>query len=126
MTALADDVEAERTALAELLMAVGPSARTACGDWSALDLAAHLVSEERFGGVLTFVGRSLAVRGVLPIMPGAVEKALRRERRHDFETLIKRLRRPLPRLLLRPQTAPVSVIAHQHHHLNQRLTEPGT
>jgi hypothetical protein len=63
---IVDDIAAERAALAESLSAVGPSAPTARGDWTALDLAAHLVSEERLGGVLTFLGRSLAARGLSP------------------------------------------------------------
>jgi hypothetical protein len=42
-----DDVEAERAMLADSLEAVGPQARTACGDWTAFDLAAHVVAGER-------------------------------------------------------------------------------
>jgi uncharacterized protein (TIGR03083 family) len=113
---IADDVEAERAAVADSLSAVGPLARTACGDWTAFDLAAHLVSAERLG-VLTFVLRSLAVRGVSAVhaMPG-VEMVMRRERGHGFETLIDRLRRPSPRLLLRPQVAPVTLFEFWLHH----------
>jgi hypothetical protein len=43
------DIALERAALTKSLIAVGPAAPTACGDWTALDLAAHLVSEERLG-----------------------------------------------------------------------------
>ena len=123
---IADDVEAERAAVAESLSAVGPLARTACGDWTAFDLAAHLVSAERLS-VLTFVLRSLAVRGVsgstasraaysAVARPEAVEMVMRCERRHGFETLIDRLRRPSPRLLLRPQVAPVTLFEFWMHH----------
>jgi hypothetical protein len=42
---IVDDIAAERAALVESLSALGPSARTACGNWTALDLAAHLVSK---------------------------------------------------------------------------------
>jgi uncharacterized protein (TIGR03085 family) len=115
--AIADDIAAERGAVVESLTAAGPLAPTACGDWTALDLAAHLVSEERLGGVLTFVGRSLAVRGISPAArPEAVESFIRRERRHSFETLIDRLRRPTPWLLLRPQIAPVALFEFWTHH----------
>jgi len=120
------DVEAERAAVAESLSAVGPLARTACGDWTAFDLAAHLVSAERLA-VLTFVLRSLLVRGVsgstasraaywAVARPEAVEMVMRCERRHCFETLIDRLRRPSPRLLLRPQVAPVTLFEFWTHH----------
>ena len=112
---IADDVEAERAAVAESLSAVGPLACTACGDWTAFDLAAHLVSAERLG-VLTFVLRSLVVRGVTGRFPEAVEMVMRCERRHGFETLIDRLRRPSPRLLLRPQVAPVTLFEFWTHH----------
>jgi hypothetical protein len=105
---------------------VGPLARTACGDWTAFDLAAHLVSAERLS-VLTFVLRSLAVRGVsgstasraaysAVARPEAVEMVMRCERRHGFETLIDRLHRPSPRLLPRPQVAPVTLFEFWMHH----------
>ncbi|MBM4708683.1 maleylpyruvate isomerase family mycothiol-dependent enzyme, partial [Rhodococcus hoagii] len=37
----------ERHALVESMRAVGPDAPTLCGDWTARDLAAHLVLRER-------------------------------------------------------------------------------
>jgi uncharacterized protein (TIGR03085 family) len=37
----------ERAALVETMRAVGPDAPTLCGDWTARDLAAHLVVRER-------------------------------------------------------------------------------
>lgn len=46
---VAADIESERTALTKSLTTVGASAPTACGNWTAFDLAAHLVSEERLG-----------------------------------------------------------------------------
>lgn len=117
MRKIVDDAEAERAAVAESLTTVGPSARTACGDWTAFDLAAHLAAEERLGGVLTFVIRSLALRGAsLPSRPEVAYTVIRRERRHGFETLIDRLRRPSPRLLLRPQMAPVALFEFWMHH----------
>jgi uncharacterized protein (TIGR03083 family) len=117
ITAMMDDIAAERAAVVDSLSALGPSARTACGAWTALDLAAHLVSEERLGGVLTFLGRSLAARGLSPAAsPNAVESFIRRERGHGFEALIDRLRRPTPALLLRPQMAPVTLFEYWTHH----------
>ncbi len=37
----------ERLALCDLFLEVGPDAPTLCGDWTARDLAAHLVMRER-------------------------------------------------------------------------------
>src|SRR5689334_25256461 len=37
----------ERHALVDTMRAVGPDAPTLCGDWTARDLAAHLVIRER-------------------------------------------------------------------------------
>lgn len=114
---IAEDVEAERAALAESLIEAGASARTACGEWTALDLAAHLAAEERIGGVTTFVARSLVVRGVsVAGTPQLVDSAIRLERRHGFAALIDRLRRPIPRLLLRPRVAPLALFEYWTHH----------
>jgi uncharacterized protein (TIGR03085 family) len=117
MLAIADDVEAERAAIVTSLGGVGPSARTACGDWTAFDLAAHLVSQERLGGVGAFAIRFLGMRGVpVTVNPVAVARFVRRERRHGFEALLDRLRHPLPRLLLQPLVAPVALFEFWTHH----------
>jgi uncharacterized protein (TIGR03085 family) len=39
--------QAERRALSDLMLAVGPDAPTLCGDWTTRDLAAHLVMRDR-------------------------------------------------------------------------------
>lgn len=79
MSEVVGNVEAERAAVAESLIAVGPSARTACADGTAFDLAAHL-AEERLAGVLTFAIRSLGLRGVsLPSRPRLADSVIRRE-----------------------------------------------
>jgi uncharacterized protein (TIGR03083 family) len=114
---IAEDVKAERAAFTQSLIEVGPSARTACGGWTALDLAAHLVGEERNGGVTTFIARSLVARGVsVTGTPKMVDTALRLERRRGFSALIDRLRRPMPRLLLRPRVAPLTLFEYWTHH----------
>lgn len=114
---LTGDVEAERAAFAESLIAVGPSAPTGCDGWTALDLAAHLAGQERNGGVTTFIARSLVVHGVsVPAPPGLVDTALRLQRRHGFTALVNRLRRPAPRLLLRPPVAPLTLFEYWTHH----------
>jgi uncharacterized protein (TIGR03083 family) len=119
---IAADIETEQAALAKSLTAAGPSAPTACGHWTALDLAAHLVSEERSGGVVTFLGRSLAARGIPVVNPKGIEKLIHRERRHSFEALVDRLCHLSPRLLLRPSMAPVTLFEFWMHH--DDLTEP--
>ncbi|WP_166904798.1 maleylpyruvate isomerase family mycothiol-dependent enzyme [Mycobacterium sp. DL440] len=114
---IAEDVKAERSALTVSLIELGPSAPTACGDWTALDLAAHLAGEERYGGVTTFIARSLVTRGVsVAGTPKMVDTALRRERRHGFAAVIERLRRPIPRLLLQPVVAPLALFEYWTHH----------
>ncbi|MCV7363392.1 maleylpyruvate isomerase family mycothiol-dependent enzyme [Mycolicibacterium neworleansense] len=114
---IAEDVRAERATFADLLIKVGPSAPTGCGEWTALDLAAHLVGEERFGGVTTFVARSLVAGGLsVPATPRLVDKAMRMERRHGFTALVNRLRQPVPPLLLRPLVAPLTLFEYWTHH----------
>lgn len=116
MTLIAD-IEAERAALAESLLAAGASASAGCGEWTALDLASHLVAEERLGGLTTFIARSLVVRGVfLAGPPTLVDTAIRLERRHGFAALIDRLRLPVPRSLLRSRVAPLTLFEYWTHH----------
>lgn len=111
------DVVAERAALADSLLAAGASARAGCGEWTALDLASHLVAEERLGGLGTFLARSLVVRGFsITGPPALVDSAIRLERRHGFAALVDRLRRPMPRLLLRSRVAPLALFEYWTHH----------
>ncbi|MDQ2625935.1 MAG: maleylpyruvate isomerase family mycothiol-dependent enzyme [Actinomycetota bacterium] len=111
------DIAAERAALAASLLAAGASAPTGCGQWTALDLSAHLVAEERLAGLTTFIARSLVVRGVAVAGPPTlVDNAIRLERRHGFPSLIDRLRLPVPRLLLRPRVAPLTLFEYWTHH----------
>ncbi len=55
---------AERAALAELMLEVGPDAPTLCGTWTTRDLAAHLVLRER---------RPEAAGLVIPALRGRME-----------------------------------------------------
>lgn len=112
-----DDVEAERCALADSLEAVGPQAATACGDWTAFDLAAHVVAAERAAGVLAFCVRALAARGVqFSPRTEVVDWVIRRQRRIGYPALITRLREPSPRLLLAPKMATLSLFELWTHH----------
>ncbi len=115
--AIADDVLTERALFRESLIQVGPSAPTSCKDWTALELAAHVVGEERYGGVTTFIARSLVMRGVHVVgTPKMVDSALRMQRRHGFSALVDRLHQPLPRLLLRPRVVPLTLFEYWTHH----------
>jgi uncharacterized protein (TIGR03085 family) len=118
LVSLADEIDAERDALADTFARVGAAAPTLCGDWTALDLAAHVTSLERQAGVATFVARSLVARGVRlnDRAAGLSERFVRRERRRGFETLISRLRQRSPRLLLRPSVVPVGLFEIWMHH----------
>lgn len=112
-----EDVEAERASLAESLEAVGPEAHTACGDWTAFDLAAHLVAAERAAGALTFCVRVLAARGVqFRPKPQVVDWAIARERRDGYPALIGRLRQPSSPLLLAPVVVASTLFEVWMHH----------
>lgn len=112
-----DDLEAERSALADSLEAVGPQAATACGAWTAFDLAAHVVAAECAAGVLAFCVRALAARGV-QFCPraGVADWVIRRQRRIGYPALIARLRESSPRVLLAPKMATCSLFEVWMHH----------
>lgn len=112
-----DDVEAERSALADSLVAVGPQAPTVCGDWTAFDLAAHVVAAERAAGIPAFCIRTLAARGVQFSPRTEVARwVIRRQRRIGYHALIARLRQPSPRLLLAPKMVTFSLFEVWTHH----------
>jgi uncharacterized protein (TIGR03083 family) len=112
-----EDVGAERAMLADSLEAVGPQAPTACGDWTAFDLAAHVVAAERAAGALAFCIRALAARGVqFHPKPQVVDSAIGRERRDGYPAVIGRLRQRSPRLLLTPAVAASTLFEVWMHH----------
>ncbi|HSV40948.1 MAG TPA: TIGR03085 family metal-binding protein [Nocardioidaceae bacterium] len=79
---------AERTALCDLALELGPAAPTLCGGWDVKDLIAHLVLRD---GSLSAVGI------VVPPLSGLTDRGMARlERNNDFETLVKRLRKGPP------------------------------
>lgn len=75
----------ERHELCDLMLEVGPSAPTLCGDWTAFDLAAHLVVRER---------NPLSAPGILFGGPfeGFTERLMRHEQRRGFEAVVARAR----------------------------------
>jgi uncharacterized protein (TIGR03083 family) len=114
---VAEDVEAERAALADTLEVVGPNAPTGCGDWTAFDLAAHIVAADRAAGTLAFCIRALATRGVqFNPKPPVIAAAINRERRAGYPALLARLRSRPPRLLLTPAVAASTLFEVWMHH----------
>ncbi len=77
----------ERSALADLLLEVGPEAPTLCTGWTAADLAAHIVLRDR---------RVDAMPGiVLPPLQGHTERVRRGYvTGSDYPTLVEQVRRP--------------------------------
>jgi uncharacterized protein (TIGR03083 family) len=113
----AEDVEAERDLLADSLEAIGPDASAGCGDWTAFDLAAHVVAADRAAGTLAFCIRVLAARGVqFHPKPQVVASAINRERRNGYPAVIARLRRRSPRLLIAPAIAASTLFEVWMHH----------
>ena len=114
---VAEDVEAERVVLADTLEVVGPNAPAGCGDWTAFDLAAHIVAGDRAAGTLAFCIRVLAARGVqFNPKPQVIAAAISRERRVGYPALLARLRQRSPRLLLRPAVAASTLFEVWMHH----------
>lgn len=114
---VAENVEAERAMLADTLEDVGPQASAGCGDWTAFDLAAHIVAAERAAGTLAFCVRVLAARGVqFNPKPQVVAAAINRERRDGYPALLARLRQRSPRLLLIPAVAASTLFEVWMHH----------
>lgn len=76
----------ERAALRETALAAGPDAPTLCGDWTVLDLMAHLVVRE---------GDLLAAPGIM-ISPLAflTDRAMTKAREPGLERLVERFARP--------------------------------
>jgi uncharacterized protein (TIGR03085 family) len=79
---------AERQALADLMLEVGPDAPTLCGDWTTRDLAAHLVVRS---------DRPDAAAGiVIPALAGWTKKVQDKAARRDWDDLVSTVRRGAP------------------------------
>ncbi|MFN8051015.1 MAG: TIGR03085 family metal-binding protein [Acidimicrobiales bacterium] len=77
----------ERRELCDLMLEVGPDAPTLCGEWTAFDLAAHLVVRER---------NPLASPGIIFGGPfeGLTNRLMDHEKRRGFEAVVERVRTP--------------------------------
>ena len=121
----AQAIDRERVQFADTLEAVGPDAPTNAGGWTAHDVAAHVVSLDRFAGAPTFAGRLLVARGfrlndLARRRPQLTERALRAEKLHGFNETIGKLRRPSPWLLVRSPVRVVGLFEVWAHHEDVR------
>ena len=82
----ADLAQAERAALCDLLLEVGPDAPTLCAGWTTTDLAAHLVVRDRRPDV----GPGLILSG--PFARHTARVTRRAAERVPFEHLVTRIR----------------------------------
>ncbi|HUY21338.1 MAG TPA: TIGR03085 family metal-binding protein [Acidimicrobiales bacterium] len=90
---------AERAALCDLFLAVGPSAPTLCEGWLTADLAAHLVIRERN----PLAGPGLVMGGAAAALTARI--LARTKAAHTYEELVARVRRGPP-----PWTAPFDAV----------------
>ena len=119
----AEELAAERRALAATLRIVGPDAPTLVQGWTARDLAAHVAAMEQLHGIPTFVGRTLVARFAVRLNdPFRATMALdrRRFRRHGWGWCVRRLERDGPALLARPSVVAVSIFETFVHHEDVR------
>jgi uncharacterized protein (TIGR03085 family) len=110
---------AERTALCELALEVGPDAATLCGGWDVRDLVAHLVLRD---GSLSAVGI------VVPPLSGLTDRGMAKLEQEDFEHLVKRLRNGPPLhspFRLKPVDRLLNAMEYFIHHEDIRRAQPG-
>lgn len=107
-----DDVLAVHRQMADDLLAVGPEAPGGVPEWTAGDLAAHLLSQTG-GARFVLAGARLALaRGIRPPRRSAVAtnaNAIRMYGRRDFTRAIDAVRAGPPFPLLRGELAPVAL-----------------
>lgn len=122
VSVLADTIVCERHRFAHTLRSVGADAPTLIDGWTAHDVAAHVVSLDRFRGAPTFVGRRVVSRGVRlnDVASRSAGRALRSSKRPGFEWALDELERKPPELLLRPSVLPVGLFEVFVHHEDVR------
>jgi len=104
----------ERRRFADTLEHVGPDAPTNAGEWTAHDVAAHVVSLDRGAGGPTFIGRSIVARGVrlndlLRRRPQIAERGFASTKAKGFDWAVAKLREPAPSLLERASVRAVGL-----------------
>ena len=118
-----NDIDAERRRFADTLERVGPDAPTNAGAWTAHDVAAHVLSLDRMGGVPTFIGRSIVARGVRlndRVPASLADRSIAVVKRKGFDWAVAQLRTPSPALLLRPSVRAVGLFEVWTHHEDVR------
>lgn len=109
---------AERDALADLVIALGPDAPTLCSPWTTKDLVVHLLVRER--NPLAQLGE--VVRPLAPLTRRATE----RWSRADLPLLVDQLRRPrLTWAAIGPVDSLVNTVEYFVHHEDVRRAQPG-
>lgn len=120
MTSTNTLAQRERSALAELLLQVGPDAPTLCEGWTAKDLVAHLVVRE---------SRPDAAAGMgLPFLAGHLERTMAAVTADGFEQAVRRFRDGPPRFSafsLPGADGLANTTEHFIHHEDVRRAQPG-
>jgi uncharacterized protein (TIGR03085 family) len=128
----------ERVAVCMTLREVGPDAPTLCSQWSAADIAAHLVASERGWGLPMVVGYGL--RRVLPAtvtrrgmqsLRTIGDRQLQRAKHHGWDWLLHRLEAGPPVPYQLASVAPIRLIEEWIHHedisrANNRAPRPAS
>lgn len=110
----------ERAALCNTALEAGEQAPTLCEDWSVKDLVIHLLVRER---------DPLGAPGiVVPRLEGLTVRSSRRLARHDFTSLVERVRSgppPWSPLALPPLDRVANTLEYFVHHEDIRRAAPG-
>jgi uncharacterized protein (TIGR03085 family) len=126
MGSVLDAAQAEHEALADTLLAAGPSAPTLVEGWTTADLAAHLASLEVAGGIPLFLGRQAITRVYPRPTKGSRRLAARGQERalaKGYDRCVARLRKP-HRLPMRLGGAPVAIFEVCTHHQDVLRADP--
>jgi uncharacterized protein (TIGR03085 family) len=117
----------EREVLVETLRAVGPAAPTLCVDWTAIDIAAHLVASEQAAGMpmvpAYLLRRALpgsTVRRGMARLQTLGDHQLERMKRRGWDALLARLAAGPPRPYRLRSVAPIRYIEEWIHHEDVR------
>lgn len=113
----------ERAELCQTLRQVGPDAPTLCAEWTASDIAAHLVVSERMAGfplaVAYQLGRALpasVVQRAMPSLRSVGVRPLVRAKRRGWEHLLDRLAAGTPAGFRLRSAAPIRLVEEWIHH----------
>ena len=109
---ISDDVRLVHRQVAEDLLAVGPSAPSGVGGWTAGDVAAHLLSQTGGARHALAVARLTLARGVRlsdRAGPTVNARSMQFSGRRGFDRAVDAIRAGPPWPLLRPAIAPIAL-----------------